>query len=279
VRNLEIGAHYECNLAPSSVLPLLRGLEWLRLQVWAQQLNDPTYVAGLDSCVDRAHQLGIKTLALLNWLSSSAGKHVDAVQLANDAGTLARHFAGRVSAYELLNEQNWDWSVSMSPQEYAGALRLAYPVIKAADPSATVVTGGTVYSDANYVEALYSAGAKGFFDAVAVHPYPADLSAPPPSGLEDVPSVRTVMLAHGDDKPIWITEFGFSAPMHLSVDQQAINSQAAIQYVRDRLPYVPVMIFYQAFLVFRDNGQWDDTRLINPDLSLRPALAILKGAS
>ena len=74
-----------------------------------------------------------------------------------------------------------------------------------------------------FLEALYANGAKGSFDAVGVHTDTACLLRDPgvyyrePSGrigrfsFSGYREVRATMLAQGDDKPIWMTEFGWSA--------------------------------------------------------------------
>jgi hypothetical protein len=97
-------------------------------------------------------------------------------------------------------------------------------VIKAADPTATVVTGGlapaptdgTDYAPVDFLQGVYAAGGQGSFDAVGAHPY----CWPAMPGDTDTwsawyqmygtaHSLRSVMVANGDgDKNIWATEFG-----------------------------------------------------------------------
>ena len=58
------------------------------------------------------------------------------------------------------------------------------------------------------LETLYAAGARGSFDAVAVHPY----TARPANLLRIVRYARAVMRRHRDGRlPIWVTEFGWPA--------------------------------------------------------------------
>ena len=54
------------------------------------------------------------------------------------------------------------------PAAYAALLKASYPVIKAAEPNATVLVGGLTGNDYPYLEALYQDGAKGYLNAVAV---------------------------------------------------------------------------------------------------------------
>ena len=113
-------------------------------------------------------------------------------------------------------------STAPSPAAYTALLKAAYPAIKAADPAATVIVGGLVGNDFEFVEQLYDNGAKGSFDAVGVHTDTACLTTDPreyyrePSGrigrysFTGYREVRATMLAHGDDKPVWMTELGWS---------------------------------------------------------------------
>ena len=102
-------------------------------------------------------------------------------------------------------------------------LKAAYPAIKAADPAATVLVGGLVGNDFEFLEKLYDNGAKGSFDGVGVHTDTACLTTDPreyyrePSGrigrysFTGYREVRATMLAHGDDKPVWMTELGWAS--------------------------------------------------------------------
>ena len=87
---------------------------------------------------------------------------------------VAGRYAGRVSAWEVWNEENTQrfWSTGPSPSSYVPLLQAAYPAVKQADPNALVVFGGVSQNDYAFIEGAYAAGAKGYFDVMAVHPYP-----------------------------------------------------------------------------------------------------------
>jgi hypothetical protein len=136
---------------------------------------------------------------------------------------LARRFGSRVSAYEIWNEEDapaW-WVGAPEPAGYAALLRAAYPAVKAAAPNATVVMGGLTGNDYSYLEGVYAAGGKGYFDAVGVHTDTACNVLSPYEFLRDtnnrmIPDsflayreIHNVMLANGDDKPIWMTELSW----------------------------------------------------------------------
>ncbi|MDQ6915133.1 MAG: glycosyl hydrolase, partial [Actinomycetota bacterium] len=137
---------------------------------------------------------------------------------------LAEHFRGRVSAYEVWNEPDFPafWRGGASPAAYAALLRSAYAGVKTGDPGARVGVGGLVGNDYLYVSALYAAGAGGSFDFVSLHTDNDCNRDDPRQAIRDVDGriarfsftayreVRQVMLDHGDDKPIWMTELGWS---------------------------------------------------------------------
>ena len=90
--------------------------------------------------------------------------------------------------------------------------------VKSADPAAAVVLGGLTGNDYNFLQGVYQAGGKGYFDAIGrthrhrlQHHLP-DTFLRDPNGRLDPDSflgyreVHATELANGDDKPIWMTE-------------------------------------------------------------------------
>jgi hypothetical protein len=139
------------------------------------------------------------------------------------ATDLATQLKGLGVDYEVWNEADDStfWANGPQPAAYAALLKAAYPAFKAADPDATVLVGGLVGNDYEFVEQLYANGAQGSFDGVGVHTDTACLTTDPreyyrePNGrigrysFTGYREVRAVMLAHGDDKPVWMTELGW----------------------------------------------------------------------
>jgi hypothetical protein len=185
--------------------------------------------------------------------------------------TLAERWAGRVAAYEIWNEEDqpaW-WTGAPDPGAYAQLLKVTYPAVKAADPGATVVLGGLTGNDYPFLDGVYQAGGKGFFDAVGVHTdtacnvlSPYDFLRGPdnrmiPDSFLAYGEVHATMLANGDDKPIWMTElswrttdavcsegaFAGQKPEGVSAARQAtFLSQAYHCLAQD--PYVPVALWF-----------------------------------
>jgi hypothetical protein len=129
-----------------------------------------------------------------------------------------------VHAYEVWNEPNIArfWPSGPNAAEFVSFLAAAYPVAKAADPSATVLMGGLSKSDYDFLAQMYAAGGRPYFDAVAVHPYTGSVDptwcwnqAGTTKLAKDafcaIEEVRNTMVAAGDSaKSIWLTEFGWS---------------------------------------------------------------------
>jgi hypothetical protein len=129
-----------------------------------------------------------------------------------------------VLAYEVWNEPDFPafWQGGATPAAYAALLRVAYTGAKAGDPNAKVGIGGLVGNDYSFFSALYDQGARGSFDFVGVHTDVDCLRTDPRRAIRDLDGrvsrgsftgyreVRQTMLDHGDEKPIWITELGWS---------------------------------------------------------------------
>jgi hypothetical protein len=94
------------------------------------------------------------------------------------------------------------------PRTYVAQLKVFYQAVKAQDPHAKVVLAGLANRSWVYLEKLYRAGAHGFFDVAAVHPYTTR-----PSGVVRLlDKFRKVMRAHHDRRtPLWVTELGLPA--------------------------------------------------------------------
>lgn len=206
-----------------------------------------------DTLVNAAKAHGLDVLAVLNstpaWaappsaLPYSAGPNSSAAY-GDFAAMVAGRYRGRISDYEVWNEENsvFFWTPSPDPAAYTELLKAAYPRIKAADPAATVVVGGfapvfsfgiLTLSPAEFVKGMYAAGAKGNFDAMAYHPYLYTLKfsagkGAPESPLTQVNSMHQVMADNGDGgKTIWCTEYGEPT--------SSVDDATQAEYIRDMI--------------------------------------------
>jgi hypothetical protein len=114
----------------------------------------------------------------------------------------------------------YDWRSSPWPKTYTALLKAAYRAVHRADHGAQVVSGALVGLNTTTLtpwaeaRALYKAGARRFFDILAVNAF---TNAPSVTDSVDrsikiVDLVRGVMRKHGDRaKPIWVTEVTWTA--------------------------------------------------------------------
>lgn len=204
---------------------------------WAgiELVDDFYYWNTIDYVVDAADARGMGILGVVNstpaWATEPgapavAGPPASPEEYAEFVGAVADRYEGRIGAYEVWNEPNayTFWYPAPDPEAYTELLQAAYPAIKAADPDAVVI-GGVVgwvsdYGDlaispARYVDAMYDAGAQGYFDALSYHPYHYTLPFsqggryPAISPQDQLELMRDAMVANGDeDKLIWASEYG-----------------------------------------------------------------------
>lgn len=194
---------------------------------------------------------------------------------------MAEHFKGRVHYYEFWNEPNGyggpqliyndegepvDIQVGFDPDLYTHFLKIAYETIKQVDPAAQVSVGGLDPGSKRitFLQGIYDAGGKDYFDAVAIHPYGND----PLKWFENerqgqalyydmVLDTRLLMKDQGDGhKAMWVTEFGYSGNWR---DKETMALKAdyvkrALEFFKDT-PYITIT-HYHYFNGNSDDG-WD----------------------
>ncbi|HKP54238.1 MAG TPA: S-layer homology domain-containing protein [Chloroflexia bacterium] len=228
-----------------------------RTPAWARDAN----CAGVDTCPpSNAADFGRFTYQLANHVRTS-------------------QYRPPKVAYEIWNEPNTDieWgNLCPDPIRYAGLLQAAFPQIKAADSTASVVAGavttvgereipGCHLDDIDFLEQMYDAGAAPFFDVLSDHPY-GFVSAPevdPAVGTNLVfrrsERHRQLMVERGDSaKQIWATEMGWALDpatvgascnppdwhyIH-SPQQQSDYLVRAFQWARSYWPWMGTMFIF-----------------------------------
>lgn len=220
---------------------------------------------------------------------------------------LAARYKGQVAAYEIWNEPNLDYEwgyLPPDPAAYTRLLRAAYTAVKQADPAALVVSGGlattgqgsaTAYGDLEYLQGMYRAGAKGYFDALGSHPYAygrsPDETDPWGLAFTRVEDQHKVMLENGDaETPIWMTEAGWvlqnswdlqeHEASGVSEAQQAEYLSRAYAKAQQEWPYVHAMFLFNLdFSVAPWYPAAEPMRwyaILNPDRTPRPAYTALR---
>jgi hypothetical protein len=195
----------------------------------------------VDHWIDGARARGMRVLGLItntpDWAKAPGtalyAPPIDPADYAAFAANVVRRYSDRVSDWEVWNEPNLPRFLGYAERQaavYVGLLKAAYPAIKVVQPNSTVMSAGLspalgVDAPANFLNDMYTNGAKGYFDAVAMHPYvfPGGIAADTDHGWSDLARAHDVMTVHGDgDKKIWMTEFGAptSAPTAEGVSQE-----------------------------------------------------------
>jgi hypothetical protein len=133
-----------------------------------------------------------------------------------------------IREWQIWNEQMapWFWASRPWQRSYTRLLKGAYRSIHGADRGAKVVAGSLVaiggsqvkrggYTQMDGIRDLYRAGAKRYFDVIAVHPFtnnPKSVSDTVWRTREIIRRVRVNMRRHGDRrKPIILTELTWPA--------------------------------------------------------------------
>jgi polysaccharide biosynthesis protein PslG len=289
------------------------GVRWVRIPVpWAMlQPNRPTTdddgwntawaLPRVDSVIDMAHERGLKITATLlqtpSWANGGQGPWVPPTDLADYARAaefLARRYRDKVESWEIWNEPNHvKFGGGMTAADYTGLLCAAYPAVKAADPDAPVVFGGTAGNDWEFIGGAYASGAKPCFDVLAVHPYNADYSPymTPRSTdrwwFQNVPLVRQVMLEHEDAAtPLWFTEVGWSThdntpdmPTNMrgvTLEQQARYLVDMLDITKERYPYVERVSWFSSRDEENGDIENDNFGLFTVELDPKPSALALR---
>jgi hypothetical protein len=286
------------------------GVKWVRMFVSWRGMEPSRGV--LNEAALRSYEQGFAQLAPGNkvildvvgtpqWESGSSDEHAPPANpqdYAEFVAAMAHRLAPWVSAYEIWNEEDeprW-WTGAPDPAAYVRLLQATYPAIKAADPAATVVLGGLTGNDYPFLEGIYAAGGKGYFDAVGVHTDTACNVLSPYDFLRDtnnrlIPDsflayreVHAVEVANGDDKPIWMTEMSWRTTSAVCAEgvwagqkaagvsdaQQATYLQQAYHCLAEN-SYVQVALWY----LLQDEGPVT-SGLLRADGSHKPAYGAMR---
>ena len=143
-----------------------------------------------DRIVDQVEEFGLKLIVRVDHGPQWAGPPPsNSDHFARFMTALATRYKGRIHAYQVWNEPNLarEWgNKPPNAREYTQMLTKAYNAIKRVDPNALVVTAGMAPTtersqravpDTQFIQAMYDAGAKPYFDLLGAHG--AGYRAPP----------------------------------------------------------------------------------------------------
>jgi hypothetical protein len=271
-----------------------------------------------DDAIKQLNAGGAKPLFVIteapSWANGSSDVNVPPIDVA-DYGDFVKRFAahnkgvGSVAGYEVWNEpdENQFWHPAPDPVKYTAMLKAAYAGIKAGDPAATVVAGPMTGNDYSWLQNLYTAGAAGSFDVVAVHTDTACLDRGPDEFYREnnvlarytflgYRTVHDTMAANGDgNKQIWMTELGWSStngsptsctrgqwagqkPSGVSEANQAAYLTKAYSCLAND-PYVGVADWFTMRDTTEHIDELNHYGLIRTDGSAKPAMAAFKAVA
>jgi Tol biopolymer transport system component len=308
------------NIADLSLAYLINdlGFNWAKSYVnWATVEPEPDQFRWIDpdNIVKAFGEQQIKILMRVHgtpaWArpadSSLSYPPKDMADFADFMTALVTRYKGQVAAYEIWNEPNltYEWGdLTPDPAAYTEMLKTAYTVVKKIDPEVLVISGGlattgagsdTAYGDLAFLQGMYEAGAKGYFDAFGSHPYaygraPDD---PDPDGLSfsRVFEQHQLMQTNGDgDTPIWITEVGWvlqtnwdlgeHTAIGVTEKQQAEYLARAYVKAKQEWPFVQALFLFNldfstvSWYPASEPMRW--YAILNPDRTPRPAYTILR---
>lgn len=222
---------------------------------------------------------------------------------ADYVAAVATRYKGRIDAYQIWNEPNLarEWgNRPPNAAEYTEMLKISYETIKAIDPYPIVISAGLAPTTRNddvarpdtyYIQEMYDAGAKPYFDALGAHGAgyasppekdPAEIARDPELanpgdfkpennvpeelrrvyGFRHVEDVRAIMVANGDeDKQIVLLEFGWTIDPRpnspyawhaVTPVQQAQYFERAYAYAQENWrPWIGIMS-----LIYIANPRW-----------------------
>jgi hypothetical protein len=271
---------------------------WSVLEPQGPGRIEPSAQAFLDRLVGDAAARGIRVIATAEstpcWASSApasllrrcvpggssranAWPPVDPSAYASFVAYLAARYGTRLAAIEVWNEPdqaNEDYFAGPEkPQRYAALLRAAYHAIKQANPNVPVLAGSLVGSNGVFLRALYAAGIKGYYDGLAVHFYNLTLGS--------LRAIRETQLANGDDKPLWLDEFGWTSCWpHRKIQQEQACVTPKVQATNitnvfrslAHTPYVAAELIYK----LQDSAN-EDFGVLTAKGARKPAFVALAG--
>lgn len=223
--------------------------------------------AQADKIIAHAQNQGVKVIARMgfvpDWVREDIEEATTFNYLPDDAfdefaefvALFADRYAGTVSEIIIWNEPNlaFEWGYRpVDPQAYTRLLQTVYVEVKAVQPNTRILAGALAptleseespngLNDVLYLTAMYEAGAKGHFDALAVHTYGFTHPARQAPAIDRlnfrrVELLREVMESYDDSHtPIIITESGWNDNPRWT---QSVSPSERIQYTIEALQLV-----------------------------------------
>jgi hypothetical protein len=239
--------------------------------------------AKYDQIVDLAQQRGVGVIFRIDTSPAWARPGTTKIETPPDnyadfgdfVATVVRRYQGRVHYYQIWNEPNWEFEWGgrpATPEEYTQLLKIAYVRAKEVDPTVvilaaplapTIENSDRATSDVNFLEGMYQAGVKPYFDILSANayglrngPYDYRFNRTDDVNFARPVLLREIMVENGDSqKPIWASEIGWDAlpstwtgpnPFgSVSRGLQAAYTVDAFQRAAEQWPWMGLMAVWQ----------------------------------
>jgi len=233
-----------------------------------------------DKLVKEASSKNIHILGLLCYSSDFAKSGPDKCfppKYVEDYGDFVfqtvNRYKNKIKYWEIWNEPNilQFWKPSPNADKYVKLLKAGYNAAKKADPTCKILLGGLAgngienwgIGSSDFLQNIYSAGGKEYFDIVNIHPYEISYN----TALDEynlhlikrVLDTETVMELNQDgDKIIWVTEIGSPNRKDTFLRQQEGSEETQAKTIKNQveslLAYNKVEKVFIYSLGFRNDG-------------------------
>lgn len=318
----------EAKIRKSLTLIRAAGFHWIRQQFpwedieqpgkgqyWDYKFNKSTWEK-YDRIVDLAREYGLEIVARIDapppWSRHDGRARGNFAPPDNydDYGdfvaTVIERYRGKIRFYQLWNEPNIypEWGEQdVNAADYVRLLKIGYTRAKATDPNVVVIgaglaqtveEGGRNLNDRFFLQQMYDAGARGYFDILAVQNYGL-FSGPGDRRLDEERinfsrpiQLREIMVKNGDARtPVWAMEMGWnSQPLSIpaapfgrvSEQRQAQYTPKAYARAQTEWPWMGVMSYW--FFRRVDDREVNQPfyyfRMFEPDFTAKPVYAAIK---
>ncbi len=207
-----------------------------------------------DVFVDEAIKSGVEPVLILAYgnpyYDEGGPPHTEEglAAYANYVNTVVEHFEGRVKYFEVWNEYNLAGtafnSTSRPAEDYAKLLKVAYPVIKEANPDATVIGGAMAGLDDNWIKTVLSEAAY-YMDALSYHPYTYPNNPEYGGFAVSANYLSDVMASYNPNLSLWVTEIGWPTMQEESgISEMEAAEFLARSYILSTVVSVDKMFWY-----------------------------------
>ena len=257
--------------------------------------------AHADMVIETAASRGLRLVARVDMVpewarpADSTTRFLDQEHFADYAAFVAAfafRYRGKVQDIVVWNEPNlrFEWGYRpVDPEAYTELLKVTHRAVRIANPDVAVVAAGLAptldtgewgLNDLVYLQRMYDAGARFYFDKLAVHSYgwrspPDDPPSPEKVNFARAELLRQVMEANGDAaKSVLITETGWNDHPRWS---KAVRPAQRVQYSIQALdkaarewPWAEAIVFWNFRLPKESRNYNDYFTFVTVDFTAKP---------